>query len=212
MWSSTSWDDFRSRIFNVEDLDRLKDERLRGLERGVPFELEMRTRHHSGVYRWCLIQYKPLRDEQGRIVRWYATGMDIDDRKRAEDRIKNENVVLREEISRASMFEEIVGTSESVRAVLGQVGKVAPTGSTVLITGETGTGKELIARVIHRGSSRASRAFVTVKHHSRIALGSRNASIPYRPYSRPTPENLNPPQGACGSSVMPLITTRPARN
>src|SRR5262245_5941282 len=155
-------DDFRSRIFNVEDLDRLKDERLRGLERGVAFELEMRTRHHSGTYRWCVIQYKPLRDEQGQIVRWYATGTDIDDRKRAEDRIRNENVLLREEVSRASMFEEIVGTSEPVRAVLADVAKVAPTDSTVLITGETGTGKELIARAIHRGSSRSGRAFVTV--------------------------------------------------
>src|SRR5262245_27153523 len=155
-------DDVRSRIFNAEDLDRLKEERLRGLERGVPFALEMRTLHHSGSYRWCLIQYKPLRNEQGQIARWYATGTDIDDRKRAEDRIKNENVVLREEISRASMFEEIVGTSEAVRAVLRQVGQVAPTDSTVLISGETGTGKELIARAIHHGSPRSARAFVTV--------------------------------------------------
>jgi formate hydrogenlyase transcriptional activator len=90
-------------------------------------------------------------------VRWYATGTDIDDRRRAEERIKNENLVLREEISRASMFEEIVGTSDAVRAVLKQVGKVAPTDSTVLITGETGTGKELIARAIHRSSSRSPR-------------------------------------------------------
>src|SRR5262245_8063463 len=155
-------DDFRFRIFNAEDLNRLKEERLQGLERGVPFEMEMRTLHRSGVYRWCLIQYKPLRDEQGQIVRWYATGTDIDDRKRGEDRIRNENVLLREEVSRASMFEEIVGTSESVRRVLANVAKVAPTDSTVLISGETGTGKELIARAIHRGSSRASRAFVTV--------------------------------------------------
>ena len=157
-----SADDFRSRLFHLEDLERLKDERLRGLERGDPFELEVRTLHHSGSYRWCLVQYKPLRDEHGQILRWYATGTDIDDRKRAEDRIRNENVVLREEISRASMFEEIVGTSDSVRAVLGQVRQVAPTDSTVLITGETGTGKELIARAIHRASSRAARAFVTV--------------------------------------------------
>src|SRR5262245_13070225 len=139
-------DDFRARLFNAEDLERLNEERLQGLERGVPFELEMRTLHRSGVYRWCLIQYNPLRDEQGQIVRWYATGTDIDDRKRTEDRVKNENVVLREEISRASMFEEIVGTSESVSALLKQVEKVAPTDSTVLIGGETGTGKELIAR------------------------------------------------------------------
>ena len=155
-------ENFRYQIFHVEDLERLKDERQRGLEKGVPFELEMRTRHHSGQYRWCLIQYKPLHDDHGQVVRWYATGTDIDDRRRAEERIKNENLVLREEISRASMFEEIVGTSDAVRAVLKQVGKVAPTDSTVLITGETGTGKELIARAIHRSSSRSPRAFVTV--------------------------------------------------
>jgi formate hydrogenlyase transcriptional activator len=113
-------------------------------------------------YRWYLIRYKPVHDEQGRVERWYATGTDIDDRRRVEDRIKNENLVLREEISRASMFEEIVGTSDAVRAVLGHVGKVAPTDSTVLITGETGTGKELIARAIYHWSSRLSRAFVTV--------------------------------------------------
>jgi len=155
-------DDFRLRIFHPEDVERLKEERQRGLERAVPFELEMRTRHHDGLYRWCLIQYKPVLDEGGRIRRWYATGTDIDDRKRAEDRIKNENLVLREEINRASMFEEIVGTSEAVRAVLRQVSKVAPTDSTVLIAGETGTGKELIARAIHHGSARSARAFVTV--------------------------------------------------
>jgi formate hydrogenlyase transcriptional activator len=150
-------DDFRARLFNAEDPDRLKEERLRGLEGNVPFELELRTLHCSGAYRSCLIQYKPLRDAQGRVIRWYATGTDIDDRKRAEDRIRNENVLLREEVSRASMFEEIVGTSKSVGTVLANVAKVAPTDSTVLISGETGTGKELIARATHRGSSRSSR-------------------------------------------------------
>ena len=155
-------EDFRSRLFHPEDLDRLSDERRRGLEQGLPFELEMRTRHFDGNYRWCLIQYKPLRDDEGPIGRWYATGTDIHERKRTEDQIKNENLALREEISRASMFEEIVGTSNAIRAVMRQVGKVAPTDSTVLITGETGTGKELIARAIHRRSSRTTRAFVTV--------------------------------------------------
>jgi PAS domain S-box-containing protein len=155
-------DDFRSRIFHVEDLERLKEEREHGLERGVPFELEMRTRHHAGGYRWCLIQYKPLRDERNRIVRWYATGTDIDERKRAEDHVRNENVVLREEISRASMFEEIVGASNALNRVLRHVAKVARTDSTVLITGETGTGKELVARAIHKQSHRSGRAFVSV--------------------------------------------------
>jgi len=95
-------------------------------------------------------------------VRWYATGTDIDDRKRAEDRTRNENVALREDIVRSSMFEEIVGSSESLRQVLVQVSKVAPTDSTVLVLGETGTGKELIARAIHNRSKRSNRAFIRV--------------------------------------------------
>jgi formate hydrogenlyase transcriptional activator len=155
-------EDFRSRLFHPDDLSRLGEERRRGFESGAPFELEMRTRRKDGVFRWFLIHYEPLRDEQGRIARWYATGTDIDDRKRAEDRVRNENLALREEINRASMFEEIVGTSEALRSVLLQLAKVAPTDSTVLITGETGTGKELVARAIHKRSPRSARAFVSV--------------------------------------------------
>jgi transcriptional regulator with GAF, ATPase, and Fis domain len=79
-----------------------------------------------------------------------------------KDRLQSENVVLREEIDQTSMFEEIVGVSPPLRAVLSHVSKVAPTDSTVLITGETGTGKELVARAIHKRSPRAARAFVAV--------------------------------------------------
>ncbi len=79
-----------------------------------------------------------------------------------KDRLQSENIVLREEIDKTSMFEEIVGTSPPLRTVLSHVSKVAPTDSTVLITGETGTGKELIARAIHKRSPRAARAFVAV--------------------------------------------------
>ena len=82
--------------------------------------------------------------------------------KRLRDRLQDENVVLREQVDRALMFEEIVGASTSLRTVLARVNKVGPTDSTVLITGETGTGKELIARAIHKNSARASRAFVSV--------------------------------------------------
>jgi transcriptional regulator with GAF, ATPase, and Fis domain len=79
-----------------------------------------------------------------------------------KDRLQSENIVLREEIDQTSMFEEIVGTSLPLRAVLSYVSKVAPTDSTVLLTGETGTGKELIARAIHKRSPRSARAFVAV--------------------------------------------------
>ena len=155
-------DDFRSRLFHPEDLERVRDQRRQGLSRGLPFESEMRARFKDGRYRWFLVYYKPVLDAQGRILRWYATGTDIDERKREEDRIRNENVALREEINRASMFEEIVGSSPALGAVLRHVAQVAPTDSTVLITGETGTGKELVARAIHARSARAARVFVAV--------------------------------------------------
>ncbi len=154
--------EFRARVFHPEDVARLREERRDALARGVPFELEQRARRHDGQYRWFLVQYNPVRDEHGRTVRWYATGTDIDDRTRAEERTRNENLALREDIDRASMFEEIVGSAASLRQVLAQVAKVAPTDSTVLILGETGTGKELIARAIHKRSRRASRAFIRV--------------------------------------------------
>ena len=154
--------DFRARVFHPEDVARLREERRDALARGVPFEFEQRARRHDGQYRWFLVQYNPVRDERGQTLRWYATGTDIDDRKRAEARVHNENLALREDVDRASMFEEIVGSAASLRQVLAQVAKVAPTDSTVLILGETGTGKELIARAIHKRSRRASRAFIRV--------------------------------------------------
>ena len=154
--------DFRLRVFHPEDLERVRDQRQAALAAGVPFEFELRALSKEGQYRWFLTRYKPFHDEQGRLVSWYATGTDIDDRKRAEDRTRNENVALREEIVRSSMFEEIVGSSDALRTVLAQIAKVAPTDSTVLIQGETGTGKELIARAIHNRSRRGSRAFIRV--------------------------------------------------
>jgi formate hydrogenlyase transcriptional activator len=86
----------------------------------------------------------------------------LEENQRLKDRLQDENLVLREQIDQALMFEEIVGASPALRAVLSRVSKVAPTDSTVLLTGETGTGKELIARAIHKRSQRSSRAFVSV--------------------------------------------------
>ena len=134
----------------------------RALTSGVGFELELRLRKGDGRYRWFLTRHNPVRDDKGQIMRWYVAGTDIEDRKQAEERLQQENVALREEINKASMFEEIVGTSPALQAVLSRVSKVAPSDSTVLVMGETGTGKELVARAIHRRSHRASRAFVSV--------------------------------------------------
>ena len=153
---------FRERIFHPEDLEKFRNERNAALARGLPFEFEHRALRKDGQYRWFLIRYNPFRNEQGQVIRWYATGTDIDDRVRAEERTRNENLALREQIDRDSMFEDIVGSSEALRKVLRQVDKVAASDSTVLILGETGTGKELIARAIHKRSRRAERAFIGV--------------------------------------------------
>jgi transcriptional regulator with GAF, ATPase, and Fis domain len=82
--------------------------------------------------------------------------------KALKDQLHKENLALRDEVDRASMFEEIVGTSTALQSVLSRIAKVAPTHSTVFITGETGTGKELIARAVHKRSQRSERAFVSV--------------------------------------------------
>ncbi len=151
------------RSFHPDDRDRIVTSAGRAkLPNDQPYEIEARLAGKDGKYRWFLFRFNPLRDGEGRITRWYATTTDIEDRKQTEERLQNENVGLREEIDKASMFEEIVGTSPALQTVLSRISKVAPSDSTVLITGETGTGKELVARAIHRRSDRSSRAFVSV--------------------------------------------------
>jgi PAS domain S-box-containing protein len=145
-----------------DDAERLRSQWRLAISNGSAFEIEVRFRKNDGIYRWFLIRCNPVRDDQGRVLRWYAAGTDIEERKRDEERLQQENVALREEIDKTSMFEEIVGGSPALAAVLSQVSKVASSDSTVLIAGETGTGKELVARAIHRRSQRASRGFVAV--------------------------------------------------
>jgi formate hydrogenlyase transcriptional activator len=128
----------------------------------LAYEFEARMRNCDGRYRWFLLRYNPLRGERGQVIRWYCACTDIEERKRVEERLQQENVALREEIEKTSMFEEIVGTSPALATVLSRVSKVAIADSTVLIVGETGTGKELIARAIHRRSPRSLKAFVAV--------------------------------------------------
>jgi PAS domain S-box-containing protein len=139
------------------------------------FDFEHRLLMPDGAVKYLRVVGRPSENESGSFE-FVGAVTDITERRRAEgdlkkaldeikklrDQLYKENIALREEIDKASMFEEIVGESPALQAVLALVAKVAPTDSTVLITGETGTGKELIARAIHKRSHRSSRAFVSV--------------------------------------------------
>jgi formate hydrogenlyase transcriptional activator len=153
---------FRQRVFHPDELEAMAHGRRDGIRQGASFALEQRVRRHDGEYRWFRITYSPLRDIQHRIVRWYTTGMDIHETRLTSTRLQNENLALREDLTRESMFEEIVGSSAAMQRVLAHVSRVAPSDSTVLILGETGTGKELIARAVHARSPRSSKAFIRV--------------------------------------------------
>jgi PAS domain S-box-containing protein len=157
-WRSADLD----RLLHPQDAERMRREHAAKFQGGSPCEFEIRLRRKDGQYRWFAFRYNAMRDEQGHPIRWYAAASDIEDRKQAERRLQDENVALREEIDKAFMFEEIVGASPALQSVLSSIVKVAPTDSTVLITGETGTGKELIARAIHKHSQRSGQAFISV--------------------------------------------------
>jgi len=152
-----------------DDLPHVIEVFTRSIASGSPYEIVQRLRRSDGAYHWFQHNGFPVRDSSREILLWCVLLTDIDERKRAEtelgalkDQLYKENLVLRDEVDRTSMFEEIVGTSPALQPVLVRVAKVALSDATVLITGETGTGKELVARAIHRRSARGSRAFVSV--------------------------------------------------
>ena len=145
-----------------DDSGRLLSHWNRAMSSGSAFEIEVRMRKSDGSYRWFLNRFNPVRDAMEQILRWYVACTDIDDRKKTEEDLQRENAALREELNQSPLSEEIVGSSEPLRKVLSQINKVAPSDSTVLILGQTGTGKELIARAIHKRSKRAARAFIGV--------------------------------------------------
>jgi transcriptional regulator with GAF, ATPase, and Fis domain len=135
---------------------------------GQDFDLEHRLLMPDGSIKYVHMVSHGLSDEAANLE-FVGSVMDVTAAKRAyreiqalKDQLHVENLALKEEIDRSSMFEEIVGASPVLQDVLARIAKVAPTDSTVLITGETGTGKELIARAIHKRSQRSSRAFVSV--------------------------------------------------
>jgi len=172
--------DYSMFLDRVHSEDRPSIERRREMETvekdWKDSQAEFRIILPGGKIKWLHSIANPALDGAGEIIEIVGTVTDITERKRAEDelrkafeeirklkdRLSEENIALREEIDQASLFEEIVGSSAALRGVLSQVAKVAPTDSTVLITGETGTGKELVARAIHNRSHRAGAPFIRI--------------------------------------------------
>jgi transcriptional regulator with GAF, ATPase, and Fis domain len=134
----------------------------KAVSRGTPYENQARLLGADGQYRWFLTRGLPLRDAQGRILRWYGTCTDIDEVIRLRQQLEQERDYLREEVKEARAFGEIIGKSEAIKKVLHQAEQVAGTPATVLLIGETGTGKELLARAIHNLSPRCARPMVTL--------------------------------------------------
>jgi transcriptional regulator with GAF, ATPase, and Fis domain len=157
-------------------LQRFDETRQQGIREKTGVEIDFRIVLPDGSIKHVHCLSHPFLNPAGEVVELVGTNMDVTEQyqaradlekafeeiKQLKDELYRENLALKEEIDHASMFEEIVGTSEVLRRVLVQVAKVAPADSSVLITGETGTGKELIARAIHKRSPRSSRAFISV--------------------------------------------------
>lgn len=140
------------------------------------FAADYRILLPNGTTKYMHTVGHPVENESGAVVEFAGTGIEVTEHVEArirlenaleeiqqlKDRLEEENLALKEEVVQASMFEEIIGSSPALQATLTGLTMVAPTDTSVLITGETGTGKELIARAIHRRSRRADRTFVGV--------------------------------------------------
>jgi PAS domain S-box-containing protein len=168
--------DFYFRRMHPEDRPGVEQAYAAALLRKTDFEADFRIVHPDGTIKYTRSIGHPILDERGDVVEFAGASIDVTEHhraranletafeeiKRLRDQLHDENVVLREQIDQAFMFEEIVGTSSALQGVLSRLMKVAPTDSSVLISGETGTGKELVARAIHKRSRRSQRAFVSV--------------------------------------------------
>ena len=170
-----TWQEARGRI-HPEDLERFDANKQRVATEKIELEFDFRLVHPGGAIKYAHCVSRPVINAAGEVTELVGSIMDVTEQhqsrtalekafqeiKQLKDELYRENLALKEEIDQSSMFEEIVGASGPLRRVLVQVSKVAPTDSTVLIDGETGTGKELIARAIHRRSQRSSKTFVSV--------------------------------------------------
>src|SRR5215472_13618233 len=170
-----SYREARSRV-HPEDLQKFEEARERGIRQKTGTSVDFRVVLPDASIKYIHCVSRPFINASGQVVELVGTNMDVTEQRLAQAALENafeeikqlkeelyrENLALKEEIDQTSLFEEIVGSSEPLRRVLIQVTKVARADSTVLVSGETGTGKELVARAIHKRSARASRAFVSV--------------------------------------------------
>lgn len=165
-----------SKAVHPEDYERALQIYERGFDARQRFEVEYRMRRKDGQYRWIIDCGTPRFSSDGMFLGYIGSCLDITDRKESEvalrkaheelNKLKNEleaqNIYLQEELQLDQTFGEIVGQSDAIKYVLFKVTQVARTNSTVLITGETGTGKELVARAIHSTGSLADRPLIKV--------------------------------------------------
>ncbi len=168
--------DFYFKRIHPEDRPKVEQAYAAALLRKTDFEANFRIVLPDGTIKNTRSIGHPILDERGDVVEFVGASIDVTEHhraradlekafeeiKRLKDQLHDENVVLREQIDQAFMFEDIVGTSSGLQGVLSRAAKVAPTDSSVLVSGETGTGKELVARAIHKRSRRSQRAFVSV--------------------------------------------------
>ena len=168
--------DFYHRRKHPKDRPEVEQAYAAALLRKTEFEADFRIVLPDGTIKNIRTIGHPILDERGDVVEFVGASIDVTEHhraradlekafeeiKRLKDRLHDENLALREQIDQVFMFEEIVGSSPALKIALSGVVKVAPTDSTVLITGETGTGKELIARAIHKHSQRSGQAFISV--------------------------------------------------
>lgn len=162
--------------FHPEDWPRIDEALERAVSEKADFKVDFRVVLPDGSIKHAHSVGRPVLGPSGEVVELVGSTMDVTEQRQAtmalekafeeikelKDRLYQENLALRDEIDKVSMFEEIVGSSDALQRVLMHVARVAPTDSTVLITGESGTGKELVARAIHKRSHRSRGAFVRV--------------------------------------------------
>ena len=161
---------------HTEDVESCRETFFSSVDARRPFEMLYRLRRHDGEYRWIYDSGIPRFSSEGTFLGFIGSCIDLTERKESEDALKMaheelhqlknqleaENIYLQQELQLDEQHGEIVGQSDAIKYVLFKITQVAPTDSTVLITGETGTGKELAARAIHGASSRKDRPLIKI--------------------------------------------------